>query len=73
VSWRAWLEGPIGSAQRHGPHDLPTNYRLAFLAVHQMVEGQNPYAAARSLLSKNAEKQFNQENFDKFLLAAEEK
>jgi hypothetical protein len=33
-----------------------------------MVEGQNPYAAARSLLSKNAEKQFNQEKFDKFLL-----
>jgi hypothetical protein len=37
-----------------------------------MVEGQNPYAAARSLLSKKAEKQFNQEKFDKFLLAAEE-
>jgi hypothetical protein len=68
VSWRAWLEGPVVSARRHGPHDLPTNYRLALLAVHQMVEGQNPYAAARSLLSKNAEKQFNQEKFDKFLL-----
>ena len=21
VSWRAWLEGPVSSAQRHGPHD----------------------------------------------------
>lgn len=71
VSWRAWLEGPISSAQRHGPHDLPTNYRLAFLVVHQMVEGQHPQAAVRSLLSENAERQFNQEKFDKFLLAAE--